>query len=413
MTPHSRITMFHQTGAALLVAATLAGCATKEAVTEQTEPIRSQLGTLEQSLSEAARLAQNTKDQVAASQMREEALLRAVDALTREMERLQNQLAETVSRQEQAQAGLRSSLNQAESRLTSQGERLESLSARGQEQAAALVDLQGALARVGSRMDELTTHAQELDARASETLRQTGELREHLGQAAQLRQGALERLAALEAGLGTGLAGAESARQSLSTRVDERLGDLARRMTVQEGQVNELKDVSARLGSTEQRLDTLATVLPARLSQMESEMGTLATLAQGAMELAAQEEIRAKGKVAFSVLLTEDKTLYPLNLSSLGSQDRAVLSDLVTRLGALDTNYHLEIEGHTDNIGVDDYNYHLGKARAEVVKRYLHETENIALSKMSVISYGATQPTDRHSRNNRRILIKVLVLDEK
>ena len=140
-------------------------------------------------------------------------------------------------------------------------------------------------------------------------------------------------------------------------------------------------------------------------------MDELARMARSAMELAAQSDIRSNGKVAFTTRLTEDKTLYPLNLQVVGSKDRAVLDALVKRLKALGKDYHLEIQGHTDNTSGDDYNYHLGKARAEVMKRYLHETGGIPLSWMSVISYGATQPLDPQSNSNRRIVIQTLVLN--
>jgi len=51
----------------------------------------------------------------------------------------------------------------------------------------------------------------------------------------------------------------------------------------------------------------------------------------------------------------------------------------------------LEIEGHTDNVGSDDYNLVLGKKRAESVQRYLAEKFGIALHRMFYISFGESK----------------------
>ena len=102
--------------------------------------------------------------------------------------------------------------------------------------------------------------------------------------------------------------------------------------------------------------------------------------------------------------------MYPLNSPELGLQDTAKLDDLAGRLAKLEQEYHLEIQGHTDDIGSEDYKYNLGKARADVVKRYLSEKKGISINQMSVISYGADKPLNPAGNNNRRIFIRVLVL---
>jgi len=79
-------------------------------------------------------------------------------------------------------------------------------------------------------------------------------------------------------------------------------------------------------------------------------------------------------------------------------------------LTKLDQEYHLDIQGHTANNSTDDNNYSLGKARAEVVKRYLHEKLGISINRMSTISYGANKPLNDSNGQNRRIFIRVLVL---
>jgi outer membrane protein OmpA-like peptidoglycan-associated protein len=114
-----------------------------------------------------------------------------------------------------------------------------------------------------------------------------------------------------------------------------------------------------------------------------------------------------KGEVQYTVTLTEDRALYPINAALPGGPDRTRLDELAARVKNQAGNYHLEIQGHTDNFGPDDYAHDLGRARAEAVKRYLNEQGGIPLVRMSVISYGATV-ADASGANRRRIVILVM-----
>jgi outer membrane protein OmpA-like peptidoglycan-associated protein len=74
---------------------------------------------------------------------------------------------------------------------------------------------------------------------------------------------------------------------------------------------------------------------------------------------------------------------------------------------------YLEIEGHTDNIGSEEYNQHLAHARAEAVRNYLAEKDGIPLHAMNVISFGESKPlaantTSEGRAQNRRVVIRVL-----
>jgi outer membrane protein OmpA-like peptidoglycan-associated protein len=69
------------------------------------------------------------------------------------------------------------------------------------------------------------------------------------------------------------------------------------------------------------------------------------------------------------------------------------------------------VEGHADWVGTESYNDQLGLARAETVKRYLTEQWGIPVDRISVVSYGETDPvapnTTREGRaRNRRVVIK-------
>ncbi len=91
------------------------------------------------------------------------------------------------------------------------------------------------------------------------------------------------------------------------------------------------------------------------------------------------------------------------------------LSELKELAGFLNANteIRIEISGHTDNQGADDYNEDLSLRRANAVKKYLVERENIAADRLETKGYGASKPlvsndTEEGKAKNRRTEFKVL-----
>jgi outer membrane protein OmpA-like peptidoglycan-associated protein len=73
---------------------------------------------------------------------------------------------------------------------------------------------------------------------------------------------------------------------------------------------------------------------------------------------------------------------------------------------------YLEIQGHTDATGPEQYNQLLGLKRADAVRRHLH-AQGVALGRMATISYGEDAPAETNSTSqgralNRRVEIVVL-----
>jgi outer membrane protein OmpA-like peptidoglycan-associated protein len=174
-----------------------------------------------------------------------------------------------------------------------------------------------------------------------------------------------------------------------------------------------LRDAAAQTESLKARQDAsglAVSALDSRMNQAEQRLNSLTGQVQEALAASAKEVFLANGREAFAVTLTEDKVLYPQNDPTLDYRDAAKLDELAAKLDKLGQEYHLDIQGHTTNNSTEDNNYNLGKARAEVVKRYLHDKRGISYSRMSTISYGANKPLDPAGGNNRRIFIRVLVL---
>ena len=71
----------------------------------------------------------------------------------------------------------------------------------------------------------------------------------------------------------------------------------------------------------------------------------------------------------------------------------------------------LMIEGHTDNVGSDDYNMKLSKRRADAVVKYI-KSRGVAGNRFKVTAFGSTRPrfdneTEEGQSKNRRVEIGV------
>jgi len=112
-------------------------------------------------------------------------------------------------------------------------------------------------------------------------------------------------------------------------------------------------------------------------------------------------------------VLSEDKGGFKFGQAKMPTDMQAQIDQIVQQWKSNPNGGYIEIEGHTDNVGSKDLNYKLGLERAEAVKRYLYENQQIPLHKMNVISYGEDKPiapnkTKAGRAQNRRVVIKLL-----
>jgi outer membrane protein OmpA-like peptidoglycan-associated protein len=127
----------------------------------------------------------------------------------------------------------------------------------------------------------------------------------------------------------------------------------------------------------------------------------------------ADEIVKKSNRLVYEVVLSEDQGGFKFGQTKMPDDMQAKIDELVTQLKANPNGGFIEIEGHTDNVGDKTINYKLGLERAEAVKRYLYESQQIPLHKMNVISYGEEKPiapnkTKAGRAQNRRVVIKVL-----
>ena len=127
----------------------------------------------------------------------------------------------------------------------------------------------------------------------------------------------------------------------------------------------------------------------------------------------ADEIDRASKRLVYTVVLSEDEGQFKFGKTDLPDEAKAKIDEVIQKLMANPNGAWFEIEGHTDNVGGKMINEKIGMERAEAVKKYLYENQQIPLHKMNVISYGSEKPvasnkTKDGRAQNRRVVIRVL-----
>jgi len=176
------------------------------------------------------------------------------------------------------------------------------------------------------------------------------------------------------------------------------------------------KDTSQRIENVQKDLEQAQEEiqkLHQKDAEIEAEMAKLSDTSREAMERALEAKKLAEGKFLYEVILSDDKVHFGSNKYELSLEAQAALDAFAQILKNQNKNVYIEIQGHTDDLGSEEYNYKLGLKRAEEVKFYLNKQHGIPLHRMEVISYGETKPlvpnTDKESRaKNRRVVLVVM-----
>ena len=186
--------------------------------------------------------------------------------------------------------------------------------------------------------------------------------------------------------------------------VDAKIDTVA--ATVEETQERTLQN-GERIGEVDQR--AMEAGPAAQMSQAAADGAAMAADAVGTRV----DDIEAMaGRLIFEVTLSEDQGNFASGRNDLPDAARARIDQLIGQLSADGQNEFIEIEGHTDSTGGENYNLELGMERAEAVKRYLYEQHNVPLHKMNTFSYGEARPaapndTPQGRAQNRRVVIRV------
>jgi peptidoglycan-associated lipoprotein len=194
------------------------------------------------------------------------------------------------------------------------------------------------------------------------------------------------------------------------------LGGCAKKSFVQRevGEVNQKVDaVSAEVEQTQERVRQNEVEIAKVEKDSQTGIAEAQSSADAAMTKAGEAEVAAKGKLVYTLTVSNDKVQFPFNKAELSDEAKALIDDEIGPLVQKNAGVWFEVEGHTDATGDAAYNMLLGEERAMAVRDYLAKAHGIALSRLEVISYGEDEPVaDNKTRDgraqNRRVVIRVL-----
>jgi len=180
------------------------------------------------------------------------------------------------------------------------------------------------------------------------------------------------------------------------------------------GEINQKVDtLSGEMEKTQERVKRSEVRIDDVDKQAQAGISDAKGSAQTALKRATEAERAAKGKLIYTVTLSNDKVTFPVNRAAVSPDARSLVDEAIAQLKAENRGVYFEIEGHTDSSGSEAYNEKLGLDRATAVRNYMHDQQGIALNRIEVISYGETKPvvdnkTREHRAQNRRVVINVL-----
>lgn len=183
------------------------------------------------------------------------------------------------------------------------------------------------------------------------------------------------------------------------------MGEVATLDQKVEGVETSVEENQKRIKEHDERLVTLGSLI----KKQESELSAQRTEFDSKLD---EVKKAAEGKLIFEEVLKNDEAKFKFDQWELSDEAKASLDDFVEMLIEQDKGVYLEIQGHTDNTGKEEWNLILGKRRAEAVMEYLHKNYNIPLHRMEIISYGSEAPIAENSTRegraqNRRVVILV------
>lgn len=121
-------------------------------------------------------------------------------------------------------------------------------------------------------------------------------------------------------------------------------------------------------------------------------------------------EVSRPSEGEIEVRLTSD-ILFDFNSAALRSASKATLRELATTFQRYSDINYIEVDGHTDSVGSDDFNLDLSKRRASSVRDYLVD-QGVASRHIVARGFGESQPkstneTAEGRQLNRRVEISI------
>jgi peptidoglycan-associated lipoprotein len=121
----------------------------------------------------------------------------------------------------------------------------------------------------------------------------------------------------------------------------------------------------------------------------------------------------AEGKFVYETSLSDEDVSFSFDKAGLSDGAKAALDGFAQKVKGDNKNVYIEVQGHTDSVGSEDYNLKLGQQRAEAVRDYLIRAHGFPVHRIAALSYGESEPVadngTREGRSqNRRVVLVVL-----
>lgn len=149
------------------------------------------------------------------------------------------------------------------------------------------------------------------------------------------------------------------------------------------------------------------------IMELKNSVAAVSSNVQDALDRAEKAGKLAEGKFLYEATISDASVNFAFDKSELSEEALATLDVIAEELKKENKNVYIEIQGHTDSIGSEEYNLELGEDRAESVLSYFHVEHNFPLHRMSIFSYGESQmvvdnDTAENRAENRRVTIVVM-----
>ncbi len=110
--------------------------------------------------------------------------------------------------------------------------------------------------------------------------------------------------------------------------------------------------------------------------------------------------------------VAETSVLFAFDKDNLTKKDKAALDELAKEIPNT-KGFIITVEGGTDSVGSQEYNYDLSQRRADSVIQYLASKYNVPAHKIYLIGLGKDKPVDSNKTasgraKNRRVEVKLM-----
>jgi len=136
------------------------------------------------------------------------------------------------------------------------------------------------------------------------------------------------------------------------------------------GEINQKVDaLSGEMEKTQERVKRNEVRIDDVDKQSQAGISDAKGSAQTALKRATEAERAAKGKLIYTVTLSNDKVTFPVNRAAVSPDARTLVDEAIAQLKAENRGVYFEIEGHTDSSGSEAYNEKLGLETEFTVNR--------------------------------------------